>query len=308
MKSLTLLSITINPWKWLDNMPTNRDIYFSLTKENNKYINRNIVTSVLCALNDFDSNLSLYKHFDDECKNYEEVLNCFERIKNGEPYQYVIGRANFIDLSFSVNPSVLIPRQETEELVIGAKVMIDKFFKNKQFGSNMVIADVCTGSGVIGVYIKKLFPLATVYATDIDENCLKVAEVNSIKHHLPIKLLQGNLLEPLIENKIELDVLICNPPYIGDKSTIDEQVWKYEPHKALLAEPKTKFYEEIFNVAEKVMKKDSILAFEIGEDMEEEISALTEYYFPNSAYKLANDMYGKLRFLFIMIKEDGNYA
>ena len=81
-----------------------------------------------------------------------------------------------------------------------------------------------------------------------------------------------------------------------------------EPHKALLANPKTKFYEEIFKDADKIMNKNSILAFEIGEDMEDEISALVEYYFPNSAYKLANDMYGKLRFLYIMIKEDGNYA
>lgn len=289
-------------------MPTNREVYFSLLKENNKYLNRNVVSSVLCAINNFDSNITLYKHFDEECQDYENLLSLFNRIKGGEPYQYVIGKANFIDLLFNVNPSVLIPRQETEELVIGTKVMVDKFFRDVQFGSELTIADVCTGSGVIGIYMKKLFPLAEVYASDIDEECLKVAKGNSELHNYYVEYFQGDLLKPFMERNIKLDVLICNPPYIESQETIDEQVWKYEPHKALLANPKTKFYEEIFKDADKIMNKNSILAFEIGEDMEDEISALVEYYFPNSAYKLANDMYGKLRFLYIMIKEDGNYA
>ncbi|MCR5185424.1 MAG: peptide chain release factor N(5)-glutamine methyltransferase [Bacilli bacterium] len=248
--------------------------------------------------------MTLYHHFDDECSNYNQLLECFERIKNGEPFQYVIEKAHFIDLVFYVNKYVLIPRQETEELVIGTKVMIDKMLPLK----TLTIADVCTGSGVIGLYMKKLYPSAEVYLSDIDEKCLAVAKKNGEMHHLSVKYLQGDLLQPIIEKGIKLDVLVCNPPYIGSKETIDEQVWKYEPHKALLAEPKTKYYEEIFKVADQVMKPDSILAFEIGEDMEDEICALVEYYFPNSAYKLAKDMYGKLRFLYIMIKEDGNYA
>ena len=286
-------------------MPTNREIYFSLIKENNKYINRNIINAVLCFVNDFDCNLTLYKNFDVECQRYDDFNQYIERIKNGEPYQYVIGKANFIDLIFNVNPSVLIPRQETEELVIGTKVLIDKMFPPYP---ELTIADVCTGSGVIGIYLKKLFKLSKVYVTDISEDCLKVAESNSKLHHLPVECLHGDLLEPLINNDIKLDVLVCNPPYIGDEKTIDEQVYKYEPHLALLAKPKTKFYEKIFQNADKIMKKDAILAFEIGEDMESELSDLVEQYFPNSAYKISKDMYGKMRFLYILIKEDGNYA
>ena len=286
-------------------MPTNRELYFSLIKENNKYLNRTVVNILLCFVNGFENNLTLYKNFDSECQKYDEFLSIVERVKNGEPYQYVIGKANFIDLAFNVNPSVLIPRQETEELVIGTKVMADKLFPPF---TKLIIADVCTGSGVIGLYLKKLYKLSEVYLTDIDENCLEVAKSNSELHHLPVTLLQGDLLEPLIEKGIKLDILVCNPPYIGDKSTIDEQVWKYEPHKALLANPKTLFYERIFKDADKIMNKNSILAFEIGEDMEDEICVLVEQYFPNSAYKLSKDIYGKLRFLYIMIKEDGNYA
>ena len=286
-------------------MPTNRELYFSLIKENNKYLNRNIVTTVLCHVNSFDCNLTLYKNFDKECENYDNFLSIIERIRNGEPYQYVLGRANFIDLQFNVNPSVLIPRQETEELVIGTKVMIDKMFSPY---AKINIADVCTGSGVIGIYMKKFFKLSNIYVSDIDENCLNVARSNSKLHNLPVIDILGDLLSPFIEQNIKLDVLICNPPYIGDESTIDEQVWKYEPHKALLANPETLFYERIFQDADKVMNNDALLAFEIGEDMEEELSMMVEQYFPNSAYKISKDIYGKIRFLYIMIKEDGKYA
>ena len=286
-------------------MPTNREVYFSLLKENNKYLPRNVINSMLCFINNFDCNLTLYKNFDLECKKYDEFIKLVDRVKNGEPYQYVIGKANFIDLTFNVNPHVLIPRQETEELVIGTKVIADKFFNHL---SKITIADVCTGSGVIGLYMKRLYKLANVYLSDIDEECLKVAKSNSELHNLDVQLLQGYLLEPFIKNNIKLDVLICNPPYIGDSSTIDEQVWKYEPHSALLADPKTLFYERIFKDADKVMNPNSIMAFEIGEDMEDELCVLVENYFPNSAYKLSKDIYGKMRFLYIMIKEDGNYA
>lgn len=287
-------------------MPTNREIYFTLVKENNKYLPRNVVNILLCNINGFKDNLTLYKNFDIECNDYELFEQQVSRIKNGEPYQYVIGKANFIDLTFNVNSHVLIPRQETEELVIGTKVMADKIFKDSLAKIN--IADVCTGSGVIGLYLKKLYPLSNVYLTDIDEECLAVAKNNANLHNLKVEFLQGDLLKPLIENKIKLDVLVCNPPYIENQSTIDEQVWKYEPHLALLANPKTLFYERIFKDANKIMNKNAILAFEIGEDMEDEICSLVEQYFPNSAYKLSKDIYGKLRFLYIMIKEDGNYA
>ena len=289
----------------MDNMPTNRELYFSLLKENNKYLNRTVVTTMLCYANDFDCNLTLYKNFDKECEDYDGLLVLLERIKKGEPYQYVIGKANFIDLSFNVNPSVLIPRQETEELVIGTKIMVDKMFGPH---AKLTIADVCTGSGVIGIYMKKFYPLSTVYLSDIDEECLNVATTNSKLHNLPVNCIQGDLLLPFVEQNIKLDVLICNPPYIGDESMIDEQVWKYEPHKALLASPKTLFYERIFKDADKIMDKNALLAFEIGEDMADELSALVEQYFPNSAYKISNDIYGKARFLYIMIKEDGIYA
>ena len=286
-------------------MPTNRETYFSLLKENNKYLNRNVVNTLLCFTNGFDCNLTLYKNFDNEVKSYENFLKLVDRVRNGEPYQYVIGKANFIDLTFNIEPGVLIPRQETEELVIGTKVMIDKIFEPF---SKINIADVCTGSGVIGIYLKKFFRLSTVYVTDIDKHCLEIAKSNSQLHNLPVIPLQGDLLEPLIEKGIKLDVLVCNPPYIGDESTIDPQVWKYEPHSALLAKPKTSFYERIFQDADRIMNKNALLAFEIGEDMENELCDLVEKYFPNSAYKLSKDMYGKMRFLYIMIKEDGNYA
>jgi len=284
-------------------MPTNRSIYFELNNLKNKYLTRLVIKSLLNYANGYYNDIDLYKNFDKECDNYETLLSMIERVKNGEPYQYVLGYANFIDRFFKVTPDVLIPRQETEQLVISTKKYIEKYFKNSP-----TIADVCTGSGCIAVSIKRYFPDAKVYGTDISKNAITVASENSSWNKQDVTFLEGNILEPLIDNHIQLDVLICNPPYIENEKEIDEQVYKYEPHLALLAKPSTKYYEEIFKNADKVMNDNCIMAFEIGEDMEDALSIMVENYFPTAAYIVSKDMYGKTRFLFIIRREDMNYA
>lgn len=285
-------------------MPTNRELYFQLLGKKNKYLTRLVVKELLNDVNGFSDGLSLYKHFDEECPNYEKLVENSKRVEDGEPFQYVLGYANFIDLLFEVNKNVLIPRQETEELVIHTKRYIEKYLKDRELD----IADVCTGSGAIGISLKKYFPKANVTLTDISKEALEVAKYNSEKLGFKVDILEGDMLSPLIEKGIKLDVLVCNPPYIENIKTIDEQVWKYEPHQALLASPKTKFYEEVFKNADKIMKAEFILAFEIGEDMEDELSIMVENYFPDAMYTIAKDMYGKTRFLYIIRKEGMNYA
>ena len=285
-------------------MPTNRELYFELLGKNNKYLTRLVVKELLNNANGYTDGLSLYKHFDEPCKNYEKFIENAKRVEEGEPFQYVLGYANFIDLLFEVNKDVLIPRQETEELVIHTKRYIEKYLKDR----DLDIADVCTGSGAIGLSLKKYFPKANVTLSDIEVKALEVAKKNSMKLGLKANCVQGDMLDPLIEAGLKLDVLVCNPPYIENLDTIDEQVWKYEPHQALLATPKTKFYEEVFKNADKIMKNEFILAFEIGEDMEDELSVMVENYFPDAMYTIAKDMYGKTRFLYIIRKEGLNYA
>lgn len=279
-------------------MPTNREIYFSLINENNKHLTRLVVKTLLNDANNFeDPNLSLYKHFDEECFNYEKLMDNVNRVRSGEPYQYVLGYANFIDRNFCVDKNVLIPRQETEELVMNAKIIIDKAFKDD---APITIADIGTGSGVIAITLKRYFPNARVFATDIDEKCLEIAKKNAILQGLEVEFLKGNLVDPILKKNLKLDVLISNPPYIEDESTIDEQVFKYEPHSALLAKPCTRYYEEILKHANELVKPDGVLIFEIGEDMEEALMDIAGQYLPGDSIIFSKDIYKKTRFMYII--------
>lgn len=277
-------------------MPSNREIYFELLKKNNEYLNKSAIVTLLMDASGFDDRMKFYSHFNDEVKNYAKLMQNVEKVENGEPLQYVIGYAYFLGEQYKVNPDVLIPRQETEQLVIETTLYIKKLFNGEE---DFVLADVCTGSGCIAASLKKQFKGCEAYASDISESALKVAEENT--KGLGIKLMQGNMLDPFIEKGIRLDVLVCNPPYIDKVETIDKQVYKYEPHLALLANPSTKFYEEIFQKIPLVMNETHYLAtFEIGEDMEEALTDLVEKYFQEVRYKIAKDMYGKPRFLYII--------
>jgi len=287
----------------MNNMPTNREVYFNLLKSNNKYLTRLVIKSLLNDANGFWDEISLYKSFDLPCNNYDDLIKKIERVKNGEPFQYVLGYANFIDQYFEVNPHVLIPRQETEELVIGAKLLIEKAFPTS---INLSIADICTGSGCIGITLKKYFPSAVVYGTDIDNECLKVARRNAKMSE--VIFLRGNLLDPLIQEGIKVDVIISNPPYIQNHEEIDEQVWKFEPHLALLAKPSTFFYEEIIKKADEVLNENGLLLFEIGEDMEKPLAEIVDKYYPNAKVIFSKDIHNKLRFLYIIKRGGKNYA
>ena len=107
------------------------------------------------------------------------------------------------------------------------------------------------------------------------------------------------MLKPFIAKNIKLDVIVCNPPYIKDINTIDKRTLEQEPHLALLANPDTKFYESILQDAHLVLKNRFLIAFEIGEDMEESLTALVNKYLPSCECVFQNDIYGKTRFLFI---------
>ena len=274
-------------------MPTNREIYFKLLKENNKYLNKSVIISLLADANNYDDRMVLYSNFDNEVKDIEHLLINVDEVKKGVPFQYVLGYSFFLGNKINVNKDVLIPRQETEQLTVDTLVYLKQTFKSEDMP---VVADVCTGSGAIACAIEKEIPNAKIFATDISETALKVAKSN-VKN---VRLLKGNLLDPLIDNKVKIDVLICNPPYIENVQNIDEQVWAYEPHLALVAKPGTKCYEEIFINANKVMKDHYLMAFEIEEDMEKPLIELMNKYLDGCTYRFHKDIYDKIRFLYII--------
>ena len=274
-------------------MPSNREAYFEAIKLGAP---KAIVDFALKEVNDFDY-LSLTTKFDDEIKDYILFKNAIERYLNGEMIEYIFNKAYFLSRSFYVDKNVLIPRQETEQLVLE----VEKIIKNELSNIQLNIADVCCGSGAIGLSLSKLLPESHFYLSDISKEAISVSKTNAKNLNLEpkIEFLEGDMLKPFIEKGIKLDVIVCNPPYIRDITTIDDRTLKQEPHLALLANPDTKFYESLLMDAYKVLNDKYLIAFEIGENMKESLETIVKKYCPNDEFYFQEDMYGKTRFLFI---------
>lgn len=280
---------------------TYREMYFKLQKQNNKYLNNTAIKSLLMDDGNFKDFPNLLMHFNDEIKNPGKLNNYIDRVSKGEPLQYVLGYAYFVNSNYVVTPDVLIPRQETEELAVGVLSMIVKMFGKEP---KIKIVDIGTGSGILGIYLKEYFPNSTVICTDISEKSLKIAQINAKNHHVQIDFRQGDMLEP-IKDESEVSVVVSNPPYIGSAETVDPQTLKYEPHLALFASPKTKYYEHMFALIDSfVLSSKFLMAFEIGEDMEEELTHILETKYIGIMYKFVKDICGKSRFLYI-VKDEG---
>ena len=280
---------------------TYRELYFNLQKRKSKYLNNTAIKTLLQDDGNFSDFFNLINHFDEQVKNIDKIESNIVRIEAGEPLQYVLGYAFFVNSNYVVSKDVLIPRQETEELAVATLKTIVKMFGKEP---KIKIVDIGTGSGILGIYLKEYFPNSSVICTDISENSLQIAKINAKNHHVEIDFRQGDMLEPIKDEK-DVAVIISNPPYIGDESTVDPQTLKYEPHLALFATPKTKYYEIIMSTIDSQILADKyLLAFEIGEDMEEELTHLIETKYKGIMYKFEKDIYRKTRFLYI-IKDEG---
>ena len=280
---------------------TYREKYFQLQKLNNKYLNLSAIKTLLQHDGNFKEFFNLINHFDDEIKDEKMLDEYILRVTNGEPLQYVIGEAYFVNSNYYVTPDVLIPRQETEELAVATLKMIVKMFGKEP---KIKIVDIGTGSGILGIYLKEYFKNSHVICTDISEKALQIAEKNAKSHNVEIDFRKGDMIDPIKEEE-KVDVIISNPPYIGDKSTVDPQTLKHEPHLALFAYPKTKYYEKIMSLIDTFVLNDKFLmAFEIGEDMKDELTHIIESKYKGIMYKFEKDIYGQDRYLYI-VKDEG---
>jgi release factor glutamine methyltransferase len=220
--------------------------------------------------------------------------NSIKRLLGGVPIQYIIGDVDFYGYTFLVNKNVLIPRFETEELVEHTI-----YYIKKHFTYNPTIVDIGTGSGVIGITIKKELPDSAVFLTDISKDALDVAEQNAQRLCVEVTTLQGNMLEPLFESKI--DVLISNPPYIKETEIVEEIVKNNEPTIALYGgNDGLKYYKEILANASNYLKTRSLLAFEISESIKDEVVDLAYYYFADAEIIVKKDLQQRDRMLFIL--------
>ena len=228
----------------------------------------------------------------------QKINDGLNRLVQGEPVQHIIGYSYFYGYKMVVGPNVLIPRAETEELVGYVLSYYDDVFN----GSSVVVADIGTGSGNIAVALKKEEEKMTIYATDISPDALKIAEINAKASGAQITTFVGNMLDPLIERGIKLDILVSNPPYIPDSEYVEPLVKDHEPHVALFGGVDgMKFYEEIFKNAHLVLKPKSFLAFEHSHTKGKEMKELALKYFPQAKVISIKDLNDKDRFTIVII-------
>ena len=277
-------------------MSTNRELYFQYKKEG---IPDTVIYFALEEINGFD-HLSLTNNFDKEIKDENQFVSAMNRYQNGEMIEYIFNKAYFLSKPFYADKNVLIPRQETEQLVLNTARLIKNTFHN----DNLKILDVCTGSGCIGISLAHIFTSSEIVLSDISSEALAVANRNIKEHQLTnTTTVQGDMLEPFSDHVDRFDVVICNPPYIENEATIDEKTWKQEPHLALLAKPGTLFYERVLQDFLKIVSDEFIIAFEIGEDQEEALTGLINKYCQGCSFYFEKDLYNKTRFLYIKGKK-----
>lgn len=219
-------------------------------------------------------------------------------IEHNEPVQYIIGYEYFMGRNFHVSDAVLIPRPETEELVYNVLDIIDDYFADYE---QVRCCDVGTGSGAISVSLAAEAPQVTMVATDISESALVVAKQNAADFAPQVQFLAGDMVQPLVEAGVEVDIFISNPPYIPVEEAVDALVKDNEPHVALFGgNDGLYFYHEIFAHVKKILApKRNVLAFEMGYDQGERLSALAKVHFPDAVIEVKKDINGKDRMLFI---------
>ena len=225
-----------------------------------------------------------------------KLNNILQRLQTGEPIQYILGHTEFYGLPFNVNPSVLIPRPETEELV---EWVLNTVGTSQLTTSN--ILDIGTGSGCIAISLKKNLPRATVSAIDISTKALEKAKQNADLNNVKIDFIHADILN--IKSEIEIpksDIIVSNPPYVTqhDKTQMHTNVTDFEPHTALFVpeDDPLLFYNAIADYALNNLSTNGLLFFEINENLgKQTVELLNSKHFKN--IELRKDMSGRDRMI-----------
>ena len=216
---------------------------------------------------------------------YFDLIN--KNINEDTPLSHLVGFDYFYDRKFKVTKDVLSPRMETEELIYKVLEYIKKSKKD-----SFRILDLCTGSGIIAITLKKeiVEKYTEIVASDISEKALSVAIDNANNNNANITFIKSDLFDNISG---KFDLIISNPPYISykDKITIKDSVLNYDPHLALFAEEDgIYFYRKIIENAVHYLSKDGVIFFEIGYDQKEKIFELGKNNnFITTVYKDIND-------------------
>lgn len=228
--------------------------------------------------------------------NQSDLLLVYDAIKeliSGKPVQYITGKTEFYKLSFDVNSSVLIPRPETEELV-------DMILKEVKTQPHFSLLEIGTGSGCIAVSIKKNAEQGEIFATDISEEALSLAQKNAVQNKCQINFIKNNILDKEITSLPDnLDIIVSNPPYVrpSEQINMEKRVKDFEPHLALFAEENDPliFYRIIAQKGKKILKSDGRIYFEINSALGSETKQCIES--EGYVVELFKDLQGRDRML-----------
>lgn len=220
-----------------------------------------------------------------------QILSASDRLITQEPIQYILGETEFFGNRFLVDRHVLIPRQETEELVDWILTSIPQ---NKAIS----ILDIGCGSGAIAISLAKALPKSKVEAWDISEEALVKARENALLNQVTICLSQVDILHTQKLTK-KYDVIVSNPPYVRhcEKQEMQRNVLDYEPHLALFVSDENPliFYQKITELAKKSLNDNGQLFFEINQYLSKDTLKMLE----NKDFKpiLRNDLNGNPRMI-----------
>jgi release factor glutamine methyltransferase len=228
----------------------------------------------------------------------DEILNLnviLEKLKSQIPVQYILGATHFNGSEFIVDENVLIPRPETEELVDWIVKLNSKLSKKK----DLKILDIGTGSGCIAISLAKNVLNSSVFAIDVSEKALAVAEKNASLNKVTVTFLHKNILET---NHLDqkFDIIVSNPPYVRnlEKTEIKPNVLENEPHLALFVPDNDPliFYKKIAELAAANLNPNGQLFFEINQYLGKETQGLLESLGLKNI-ELRKDIYGNDRMI-----------
>ena len=218
--------------------------------------------------------------------NLKETISFREKYKLwiNYPIQKIIGYIEMANVKIKVNKKVLIPRYETEELILLAIQLI------KEKGKYHNILDLCCGSGFIGIALKKAFPSLNILQSDISNAAIKQTLINLKINNLKNNVIKSNMFHNIYQ---KFDVIISNPPYLlkNDKKNMTKSVLKYEPQKALFAQEEGMFfYYQIEKNLSKYLNKNGLIILEIN--------PVNYKWFIDNKYHVINDINNKKRFAY----------
>lgn len=222
---------------------------------------------------------------------FQELQKLEGRLKEGIPLQYILGYSYFADLKIGLEENVLIPRPETEELVYWIK---------ESHPNLNEIHDMCSGSGCIALALKSMYSQARIQASDLSVASLKQIEKTSKYLHLPLDIVQFDLLRPEYSQVKTSEIITCNPPYIPEDERVlmSKHVLNHEPGNALFVPNNSPllFYESALVASEKLLQENGWIYFEIHESYGAEMLELMTK-FGYSKIEIKKDLQGKDRMM-----------